>query len=93
VAAFDALGAKNKTGLVDGMVLQPPNGDPQYAIWLRNDNVVASWLLNSVSKELTASIIYSSTAAAIWHDLQERFLQNNGPRLFQLHQNFITCIN
>ncbi|MCH80704.1 retrovirus-related Pol polyprotein from transposon TNT 1-94, partial [Trifolium medium] len=90
-AMLIALGAKNKVGFVDGSIPQPPDNDPQYALWLRNDNVVASWLLNSVSKELTANIIYSSTAAAIWTDLEERFLQNNGPRMFQLRKDFITC--
>ncbi|PNX70846.1 hypothetical protein L195_g057802, partial [Trifolium pratense] len=86
-----ALRAKNKFGFVDGSIPQPPNDDPQYQIWRRNDNVVVSWLLNSVSKELTSSIIYASTAAAIWNDLQERFLQHNGPRLFQLRKDFVTC--
>ncbi|XP_058735907.1 uncharacterized protein LOC131607949 [Vicia villosa] len=46
---------------------------------------------SDVSKELTASIIYASTAASIWNDLQERFLHNNGPHLFQLRKDFITC--
>ncbi|XP_058785029.1 uncharacterized protein LOC131659936 [Vicia villosa] len=42
-------------------------------------------------QKLTASVIYASNAATIWNDLQERFLQNNGPRLFQLRKDFITC--
>ncbi|MCI36645.1 hypothetical protein A2U01_0057868, partial [Trifolium medium] len=86
-----ALRTKNKIGFVDGLIPQPPNDDLQYQIWRRNDNVVVSWLLNSVFKELTSSIIYASTAAAIWIDLQECFLQNNSPRLFQLRKDFITC--
>lgn len=73
-----ALGAKNKVCFVDGSIQSPPNDEPQYPLWLRNYNLVASnWLL----KELIASVIYSATAAAIWSVLQERFLQNNGPRM------------
>ncbi|XP_058761234.1 uncharacterized protein LOC131634587 [Vicia villosa] len=90
-AMIIAIRAKNKIGFVDGSIQQPLGGDPQFQLLQRNDNVVASWLLNSVSKDLTASVIYASTAAAIWNDLQERFLQNNGPRLFQLRKDFITC--
>lgn len=43
---------------------------------------VASWLLNSISKELAISIIYTSTARDIWLDLNERFPQLNGPCIF-----------
>lgn len=80
-----ALIAKNKLGIVDGSILPPDeNHRPLYHSWLRNNNIVASWLLNSISKKITASVIYLSTAAEIWSDLQERFQKRNGPRVFQL---------
>ncbi|CAI8592734.1 unnamed protein product [Vicia faba] len=85
-----SLRVKNKIGFVDGSIPQPLDGDPQFHLYKCNDKVVASWLLNSVSKYLTASIIYSSSAATIWNELQELFLQNNGPCLFQLRKDFIT---
>lgn len=48
-----------------------------------------SWILNSVSLEISASIIFSELASDIWTDRKERFQQSNGPRNFQLHRELI----
>lgn len=69
----------------------PPVDDPMRPLWQCNNNIVCSWLLNSISKDLTASVIYSNTAAAIWQDLENRFKQQNGPRLFQLRKALTNC--
>jgi hypothetical protein len=44
--------------------------------------MVFSWIINFVSKETTASVIYINNAEAMWKDLKERFSQGNGPRIF-----------
>jgi len=54
--------------------------------WIRCNNMVLSWIMNSVSKEIAASIIYITTAEAMWKDLKERFSQGNAPRIFQLQK-------
>ena len=51
--------------------------------------MVISWILNSVSKEILASIIFSESAYEIWLDLKERFQQSNGPIIFQLRRKLI----
>src|ERR1044072_3127199 len=86
-----ALTSNNKIGFVDGSIVQPEPDDPLFRSWTRNKNLVASWLLNSITREITASVIYSTTAAAIWNDLQTRFEQKNGPRVFQLRKDFMQC--
>ncbi|KAH0729540.1 hypothetical protein KY289_000728 [Solanum tuberosum] len=35
--------------------------------------MVTSWLLNSLSKKITNSVIYSKTTEALWKDLEGRF--------------------
>ena len=40
--------------------------------------MVISWILNSISKEISASIIYVYSAREIWIDLRDRFQQSNG---------------
>ncbi|KAJ1429088.1 Gag-polypeptide of LTR copia-type [Sesbania bispinosa] len=65
-----ALSVKNKLGFVDGSIPQPPADDPQLAAWFRCNNVVISWLYNSVSKEIVASIMYFRLASEIWNDLK-----------------------
>lgn len=55
-----ALSSKNKYCLVNGSSVPPPEGDPQFPLWLRCNNNVASWTLNSIYKELAVSVMYSS---------------------------------
>ncbi|XP_022873392.1 uncharacterized protein LOC111392311 [Olea europaea var. sylvestris] len=50
--------------------------------------VLVSQLL-TVSKEISASVIYSKSAHDIWIDLKERFQQRNGPRIFQLRRELM----
>lgn len=51
--------------------------------------MVISWILNSVSKEISASIVFADSAQEIWLDLKDRFQQSNGPRIFQLRRELI----
>ena len=85
-----ALSVKNKLGFIDGTIARPPatDGSLLYS-WLRNNNLVIAWLLNSVSKEISKRILYSESAFEIWCDLRERFQQSNGPRIFQLRRELI----
>lgn len=46
--------------------------------------MVTSWLLNSLSREIVASVLYSKTAENLWTDLEDRFDQSNGAKLYQL---------
>ncbi|XP_073041749.1 uncharacterized protein [Primulina eburnea] len=79
-----ALTAKNKLVFVDGAYLRPPMDDLLYGAWNRCNSMVISWLLNSVSREISNSLLYIPTASEIWIDLRDRFHQSNAPRIFQL---------
>ncbi|XP_062152085.1 uncharacterized protein LOC133860512 [Alnus glutinosa] len=83
-----ALTAKNKLAFVDGSLLQPVvESGVEYQTWIRCNNMVLSWILNFVSKEIAASVIYIDTCHGMWLDLKERFSQKNGPRVFQLQKS------
>lgn len=84
-----ALSVKNKLGFVDGSLSKPESCDDQINSWIRNNNMVIAWILNAVSKEISASVIYSDSAHDIWVDLKERFQQRNGPRIFQLKRELM----
>ncbi|XP_068662825.1 uncharacterized protein [Aristolochia californica] len=78
------LSVKNKVGFVDGFILEPPSADPILLnSWTQNNYMVISWILNSVSKELSASVIFAASAREIGLDLRDRFQQRNSPRIFQ----------
>lgn len=49
-----ALTVKNKVGFIDGSIMAPDATDSLFQSWIRNNNVGMSWILNSVSKEISA---------------------------------------
>ena len=76
-----ALLSKNKLGFIDGTLTlsSPLISSPSFVqAWIRCDNMVGTWLTNSVSPKLQASIIYEDTTLEIWNDLKNRFSQTNG---------------
>ena len=82
-----SLSSKLKIGFVDGTYVQPLPNSPLWIHWLRCNNMVTSWLLNSVSDEIRNSIVYIETARDIWRDLEVRLAQSNVPRLFNLRKD------
>ncbi|XP_075109063.1 uncharacterized protein LOC142180863 [Nicotiana tabacum] len=81
-----ALSAKNKLGFIDGTLTTPPVDSGLQRIWARCNDMVLSWLLNSLSKEIAESVLYSQSAEDLWSDLEDRFGQTNGAKLFQLQK-------
>jgi len=79
-----ALSSKNKVGFVDGTVAQPVADAPTFSYWQRCNDLVASWILNSLHKDISGSILYCNTAAEMWTELTERFGQSNKTKLFQV---------
>ncbi|KAH0637195.1 hypothetical protein KY290_037590 [Solanum tuberosum] len=81
-----ALSAKNKIGFIDGTILRSTISPVSLNSWSRCNYMVISWLLNSLSKEIAKSALYSRTAREIWERLEERFGQSNGPQLYHLQK-------
>ena len=79
------LSAMNKLGFVDGSIPEPsdPNSSLFQAWWGCND-MVFSWIINDLSRDIACREIYSDKANEIWMDLKVRFIQRNGPRLLEL---------
>ena len=86
-----ALNGKRKLGFVDGSIPRPDaDAEPELlSAWQCINDIVSSWLLNSVSKDIVAGIVYADFAASIWSDLRDRFSQGNGPHIFQLKKELI----
>ncbi|XP_070015754.1 uncharacterized protein [Nicotiana sylvestris] len=75
-----ALSAKNKVGFIDGTCLAPSSETPDFKLWNRCNDMVISWLLNSLSREIGESVIYSKTAKHLCDDLKEKFGQSIGAK-------------
>jgi RNAse (barnase) inhibitor barstar len=83
-----AFTAKNKFGVIDGLIKKPANGvGPAYCAWIRCNTMVLSWILNSIIKDINSSVIYIDFAEAVWIDLKERFSLKNGPRIYQIQKS------
>ena len=69
-----ALSVKNKLGFIDGSITKSEGNDINLLnSWIRNNNVVISWILNFISKEISDSVIFSDFAYEIWLDLEDLF--------------------
>ncbi|XP_060958793.1 uncharacterized protein LOC133030262 [Cannabis sativa] len=79
-----ALTTKNKIAFINRSLPRHEPGNTNLNSWLRCNNMVMSWLINSVSPEIAQSIMYFDLATEMWSDLAERFNEGNGPRIFQL---------
>ena len=79
-----ALIAKNKLGFVLGTCSQPDLTSPLFPQWDRCDKMVISWLLHTVEKSISDSILFSNSSRQIWTDLEQRFGQSDGTKFFQI---------
>ncbi|GAU10619.1 hypothetical protein TSUD_418290 [Trifolium subterraneum] len=82
-----ALGAKMKLDFIDGTLPVPVDAfDPSFCAWNRCNQLVSSWILNSVSESIAQSVVFLENAIDIWNDLRERFSQGNLIRISELQQ-------
>ncbi|KAL6134080.1 hypothetical protein ACLB2K_066313 [Fragaria x ananassa] len=73
-AMSESLNAKNKLGFVNGTIKAPSrktNRD-DYASWTRCNDMVHSWILNTVTQDISDNVVYYVTAREVWEDLQGR---------------------
>ncbi|XP_023639573.1 uncharacterized protein LOC111830938 [Capsella rubella] len=81
-----ALNVRNKLGFVNGEIPKPPDNHPDSGTWSRCNDIVSTWLLNSVDKSIGKSLLYISTAEGMWKSLMTRFKQDDAPRIFDIEQ-------
>ncbi|XP_075108962.1 uncharacterized protein LOC142180787 [Nicotiana tabacum] len=79
-----ALSAKNKIGFINEVCVEQDPGSQEHPQWSRTNDMVTSWLLNSLSHEIGDSVIYSKIAQSLWNNLEHRFGQSNGAKLYHL---------
>ncbi|KAI3465132.1 hypothetical protein Pfo_021795 [Paulownia fortunei] len=66
-----ALSDKNKTGFINRSIKKPSTYDEKFAGWKRYNDMVLSWILNSVDPSLSDSVIYVELASDIASSHQE----------------------
>ena len=83
-SVFLALSSRNKFGFVDGSIAEPDSSFSLYNSWSRSNTSMLSWLTDSLSLDLKASVMYINNTRDLWIDLKDRLSQGNTPRLFEL---------
>jgi len=82
-----ALISKNKLGFVLGTCTKPGPDSPMASLadhWDRCDKMVISWLINAVVKDIGQSILFSTSARDVWLQLEQRFGEANGTKIFRI---------
>lgn len=75
---------KNKLGFINGECKRLDLDSSKYRIWERCDDMVTSWILNSLAKEIADNVKYVSDAIELWRELEGRYDQTNRTKLYQI---------
>lgn len=85
------LTAKDKLCFVDGTCKMPEDPASElYTRWIHVNSMVVSWLINSMSKELAETYIYTKSARQLWVDLEEKFGESDRPHISNLKKKMAT---
>ncbi|XP_076941309.1 uncharacterized protein LOC143610822 [Bidens hawaiensis] len=49
--------------------------------------MVISWILNTLNHNIRDSVLYAETAQSLWNELNSRYGQDGGARVYQLQKN------
>lgn len=83
-AMLIGLSGKNKEWFIDGSIKKL---EFRWSTsWKCNNDIITSWILNSISKEIASNINYIGSAKVIWDELHSRFKQSNGPLMLSITQ-------
>lgn len=92
-AMLRVLCAKNKLGFITSTIPQSIDlEDPLHDLWEHRNDMVVSWLQNSIIPSIKSSIAFVDNARDIWLDLQDWFSQQNGPRIYQLKKTLASLL-
>ena len=81
------LGGRFKLGFINGSTISPEVNDPKYEAWLSKDQLVMSWILNSIERNLAKIFSFSESSLDLWDAIRDIYgNQNNSVRIFQIHR-------
>ena len=84
-----ALNARNKLKLITGEFEEPLSTSPLRSLWERANDMVISWILNTVSEQIGNNLSFVNSAFALWKELGEHYSQLDGHRIYQVSNEII----
>lgn len=82
-----ALIAKEKLRFIQEDEETPAEGSLEFNRWRRNDCLVMSWILNTISKDLTEGFSYVASAKELWKAIKHGFEEYSGPMLYGIKRD------
>ncbi|XP_042979905.1 uncharacterized protein LOC122310084 [Carya illinoinensis] len=88
-----ALRSKNKLSFIFGSIPKPTDPDDLlFDLWESCNDMVVSWLQNSISPSIKSNVAFVDDARELWLDLEDRFSHRNGPRIYQLKNTLASLL-
>ncbi|GKE09022.1 cysteine-rich receptor-like protein kinase 8 [Tanacetum coccineum] len=84
-----ALNAKNKMKIITGEFVEPRMDSKLRALWERNNDMLISWILNTVSEQIGNNLNFINSASKLWLELQEHYAEIDGHRIYQLSNDIV----
>ncbi|XP_065879703.1 uncharacterized protein [Euphorbia lathyris] len=81
-----ALSAKRKSNHILQDEEPADKTSDAYKKWKWENDLVFSWIINAMSRDLADVFLYAPTARKLWTELEERYGESNGPLIFQLRR-------
>ncbi|XP_065856452.1 uncharacterized protein [Euphorbia lathyris] len=81
-----AISAKRKTIFIMKNDEPADRTSDAHLKWKETDDLVFSWILNSLTKELAAVFIHAKSAQGLWKEIEQRYGESNGTLIFQLRK-------
>ncbi|KAL7584880.1 uncharacterized protein LOC111901802 [Lactuca sativa] len=79
------IGGKGKEDYLSINLVQPDDKSPTYKKWKAENNMVMSWLLNSMTPEIGEQFMFYKTTSEIWEAARDTFSnQDNTSALFEI---------
>lgn len=72
---------KGRDDFLTGAAVAPHKTDPQYKTWKAANNMVMSWLMNSMTNEIGENFLLYETAKEIWDAVKETYFNNENTSL------------
>ncbi|KAL2247952.1 UNVERIFIED_CONTAM: hypothetical protein Sindi_2647500 [Sesamum indicum] len=73
-----------KLSFINGENQKSEKNAKEFEQWIRTDSMVASWILNSIKRELADCFMYTNASRELWKQLENRYGQSNGPMEYQI---------
>lgn len=79
------ISGKGKDEYLTGEIEIPEKGDPKYRLWKSDNNMIMSWLINSMNNDIGENFLLYGTAKEIWDAAKETYSSSeNTAELFQI---------